>query len=263
MSSVPLWQQQASKLRIGQSKKVPCCGSGPSTYISYTQHGLRIGPCFRCGYKDFVPHKERSAAQIMAARRLPEPSKSASMPTSAVSMYEPSVPSYARLFVLLSGITPEEATDEYGIKYDPERDRVLFPINEGFLSRRVSPWDTSPKWIKYGASETTYHALHRDHELLVTVEDVLSGLVVWRAGFSSIVLLGTAISDGAAVAMDPYRRILCWTDGDKAGDQAFRRLRKRMALFGKIPERIRTASDPKLVHASEIRRIINATPHHS
>tara|TARA_R110002020_G_scaffold448351_1_gene661128 strand:+ start:234 stop:1001 length:768 start_codon:yes stop_codon:yes gene_type:complete len=252
------WQAIARTLRIGQSRKITCCGSGPSTYVSNSPSGIRIGPCFRCGYKEYEPHKERSAAEIMASRRLPPPTKTASVPSRAVPLSDPSVPSYARLFMLKAGFTPEESYDEHSIVYDPEKDRVLVPIPDGYLSRRVASWDKGPKWIRYGGSNTTCVLYGRGGDTVVAVEDCLSGLKIAKAGYTALVILGTSLSDGAATRLADYKQVLVWTDGDAAGDKAHRHIRKRLGAFDKTVSRIRTDEDPKSIPLHEIRRTLDA-----
>lgn len=252
------WKQVARQLRIGESRKISCCGKDRSTYVSHTTKGLRIGPCLRCGHKDFEPHGERSAAAILASRRLPAPKKVASMPASAVPLYTSCVPYYAHLFVLKAFFTPEEASNEHGFRYDPETRRVLVPIPDGYLSRRVDPNDrTSPKWIKYGASDVSYYLLGRGGDTVVVVEDIISGMAIHRAGTDALVILGTSPTDGACAALSHYRRVLCWTDGDKAGDAAYRKLRSRLGLYDLEVGRIRTEQDPKHLHRGTIKELID------
>lgn len=252
------WKQAARQLRNGESRKISCCGKDRSAYISNTTQGLRIGPCMRCGFKDFEPHGERSVADILASRRLPAPSRVASIPASATPLYTSSVPSYARLFVLRAFFTPEEASDAHGFRYDPETRRVLVPIPSGYLSRRVDPGDrTSPKWIKYGASDVSFSLLGRRGGAVVVVEDIISGMAIDRAGTDALVILGTSPTDGACAALSRYSRVHCWTDGDKAGDAAYRKLRSRLGLYGLEVERIRTDEDPKHLHQDTIRRMLN------
>lgn len=252
------WKQIASRLRIGESRKVSCCGSSPSAYVSYTPHGLRFGPCFRCGHTEFVKHDQRSAAEIMAARRIPAPTKTAAIPAGALPLSDASVPSIARLFVLKIGWSPEAADYTMGTRYDTQTQRLLFPIPEGYMSRSLS--NAPPKWIKYGASEHS-HVMLRGTAATTTcvvVEDLLSGYAVQRAGYTACVVLGTSVTDAALAGLARYESVLGWFDNDPGGDKGFRTLRKRLGVFGIDPQRIRTAHDPKIYSANEIRRFLNA-----
>lgn len=249
------WEAAARALPTGQKTKIECCGNSPSAMISNTRKGIGYF-CFRCETKAFKPHGKRSIAEIREAREAVAQLKQLrTIPNRCVPLYDPTVPSVARVWVLRAALTPETASDEYGMRYDPQTRRVSIPIKGGFLSRAVFKED-KPKYVKSGA-DTEYYPLYHDRERPVVIcEDIMSAIKVHKTGFNSIAILGTAFTPTVASEVSQFPTAVCWTDGDKAGDKAWVAVRKRMALHPTKVVRVRTDNDPKNIHAAEIRRLI-------
>lgn len=249
------WQSMAKALPYGASRKVEHCGSSPAARINHSNAGISLY-CFRCGEQEFIPHGPRSAAEILAARAATEELREArDIPKRCQGLTEEGVPSEALLWTLRTGLTPEEATNAYGFKYDPKTRRVLIPLDGGFIARAV--FKEHPKYIRSGSmdQEIWEQRVDEDHTVVIT-EDILSAIKVYRSGFSSIAILGTSVSTTAASRIGAYKHVICWTDGDKAGDAAWLKLRKRMALYDVKLSRIRTDDDPKNISITEIKRLI-------
>jgi DNA primase len=252
---MPTWEETAKALPYGSSAKVLHCGSSPAARAYNSPSGISIH-CFRCGDREFIPHGPRSAAEILAARVATEALREArEMPKRCVPMTDPDNPSEALLWTLRTGLTPEEATDVYGFKYDPETRRVCIPLTGGFIARAV--FREQPKYIRAGSMEQHTWVQHVDGSTsVVVIEDILSAIKVYRAGFSSCAVLGTSITPEAAAVIGSYANAVCWTDADKAGDAAYVKLRKRLSLYETTLHRVRTDRDPKLIHISDIRSIL-------
>jgi len=248
------WESQAKALATGQKKKIPCCSTAPSAYISNTRDGLGFF-CFRCETKHFKPHGRRSAQEILEARNAEAEIKSLrEIPKRCIPLYHEDVPREAVLWVLTSGLTPEEATSKYGMMYDPKTRRVCIQITGGFLARAV--FGERPKYIKAGLDTTTYPLYRPGDSLVVVCEDIMSAIKVYKAGYSSVSILGTAVTPLIASELSAFNKIICWTDGDPAGDKAWVKLRRRMALYPVKLFRVRTDKDPKEIHAETIRQTI-------
>ena len=249
------WQVMAKTLPYGASRKIQHCGSSPAARINHSNAGISLY-CFRCGEQEFIPHGPRSAAEILAARAATEELKEArSIPKRCQGLTEEGVPSEALLWTLRTGLTPEEATNVYGFKYDPKTRRVLIPLSGGFIARAV--FKELPKYIRSGSmDQEIWESSVGEGGPVVICEDILSAIKVSRSGFSSIAILGTSISTTAAAHIGKYQNVICWTDGDKAGDAAWLKLRKRMALYDTSLSRIRTDDDPKNISITEIKRLI-------
>lgn len=187
--------------------------------------------CFRCGRTEFVPHRERSIAEIMATRRALDDLAGAdapAMPHDAVPV--PDGPPEAWRWVLRGGLTPEAATAEYGFRWHERSRRVLIPVPGGLLGRSVH--GERPKYRLLTATPgAIYWPARRQGALVVVVEDVLSAIAVHRAGWPACAVLGTAISPEQAADIASGRScVIGWFDGDRAGDQAHSRLRRRLGL---------------------------------
>lgn len=249
------WQEMAKSIPIGQSRKILHCGSSPAARISQDGGGLRLH-CFRCGDTEYVPHGPRSTAEILAARRATESlAEERSIPKRAIPLNDPLCAPQAQVWVLKTGLTPEEATTTYGMKYDPITRRVCIPLQGGFIARAV--FGDNPKYLRAGDIPETYELKHSS-ALVVVTEDILSAIKVYRAGFSAVAILGTAVGITAGAVIGNYKDVICWTDGDKAGDAAWHKLRRRLALYDSDLHRVRTSDDPKLLHINTIKEKINA-----
>ena len=181
------------------------------------------------------------------------------MPADAVPLTEG--PAEALQWVLLGGLTPEEAQDTYGMRWHEDVRRVLIPIYkhntlQGILGRAV--YGERPKYRMLGGpADTIYRLPHRADQATVVVEDILSAIAVWRAGANAVAVLGTAITpQQAAEIAAGATDVIGWFDADKAGDAAWSKLRGRLALHPVKLKRIRTSDDPKRLHRADLRRLL-------
>lgn len=251
------WQSMAKVLPYDSSRRYNHCGSTKDAMISHSNTGVSLF-CFKCGEKDFVGHGPRSAAEILAARAATESlSKAQSMPSRVIPLTHPECPSIALLWPLKTGLTPEVASEVYGMRYDPITRRVCIPLEGGFLARAV--YDDKPKYMRTGSSiQKTWH-MQVDDKTVVVTEDILSAIKVYRAGFSSIAVLGTNISPTTAAEIGAYPSVVCWTDADKAGDKAWVQLRQRLSLYDIKLRRVRTEEDPKNITLTGIKQLLEST----
>ena len=211
--------------------------------------------CFRCETKKSKPHGQRSVKQILEARKATEELRELrSIPKRCIPLYHPDTPPEAHVWVLRAGLSPEEATDTYGFMYDPNTRRVSLPFVGGFLSRAV--FNERPKYVKSGANTEIYSLCEHGGRLVVVTEDMLSAIKVHKAGYNAIAILGTAVTPVIASTLAKFPTVLCWTDGDKAGDVAWVKLRKKMGLYPVELGRIRTKEDPKEFTSAQIRALI-------
>ena len=247
------WQEQAKLLPTDGKIKIVCCGNSPSALISNNRKGIRYH-CFRCtDFNGFEPHGERSVAEILKARNAVEELKAVrEIPERCIPLNYSEVPLAAHVWVLQGGLTPEDAYNLYGMKYDPFLRRVIIPLREGFLSRAL--YDDRPKYIK--SSLTEAYELYRDNSAVVVTEDILSAIKVHKAGYNSIAILGTAVSITIAHNIAQYKEAVIWTDDDKAGRDAYKKLKKRLSLYPIKVRRILTAEDPKRINLNTIKQLM-------
>lgn len=181
----------------------------------------------------------RAVDEEEAERKYPE----------VVALYDDVVPTSAHVWVLKAGLTPERATDEYGIAWSPRSSRVIVPILHNgeptgqWTGRAVD--GRKPKYLMPRGSVGAYwYGLRGDRAPCVVVEDVLSAIRVYEAGYSSMAVLGTTISLWAATTL-ARSSVIGWFDGDKAGRDGYVKLRKALGPFGIEPKRVQTERDPK------------------
>jgi len=163
-------------------------------------------------------------------------------------------PPAAHMWVLAGGLTPEDATDVYGMKWHEASRKVLIPLGDtGILARDVHSY--SPKYRMFGSAK--FYRLGEDpkrpSDAVVVVEDILSAIAVNRAGWPVVALLGTNINPGVAAAIASGARVVIgWLDGDKAGDRARTMLIKALRLHPVRVMNIKTELDPKCYHRAQI-----------
>lgn len=181
------------------------------------------------------------------------------MPADCVLLVD--APQEAIAWVLLGGLTPEEAQDTYGMRWHEGVHRVLIPIHKegkltGILGRAV--FGERPKYRMLGGpADTIYRLPLRANKATVAVEDILSAIAVWRAGLNAVAILGTAITSvQSAEIASGAKAVIGWFDGDAAGDAAWSKLRGRLALHPVKLTRIRTSDDPKRLHRADLRRLL-------
>jgi DNA primase len=197
--------------------------------------------------------RTRQAEEHLAAR------KTVTMPADAVPLTEG--PREALVWVLKGGLTPEQAQNDYGMRWHEATRRVLIPVHHGIdligiLGRAV--FGERPKYRMLGGpADTIYRLPHRANKATVVVEDILSAIAVWRAGYNALAVLGTSITPvQAAEIAAAGSRVIGWFDGDNAGDAAWSKLRGRMALHPVRLTRIRTSDDPKRLHRAHLLRLL-------
>ena len=252
------WQEKARQLTLGQKRKIPHCNTDASAYISNNAKGVSLH-CFRCGENKFEPHRRLSASELLAMRSVDKEEAERPYP-DVVELYADGVPSSAHVWLLKAGLTPERATDEYGIAWSPRSSRVVVPILHNgeptgqWTGRAVD--GRKPKYLMPRGSVGSYwYGLRGDRASCVVVEDVLSAIRVYEAGYSSMAVLGTTISLGAATILS-RTSVIGWFDGDKAGRDGYVKLRKALGPFGIKPKRVQTERDPKTYSRKAITQYI-------
>ena len=256
------WIAQAKALTVGSKRKIACCSADRTTFISNNAAGVRKGPCFRCGAKEFHPHGERSIQEVLSTRRAEDAlssSRTARMPTDAVAVTDG--PKEAWLWLLRGGLTPEQATADHGMRWHEATRRLLIPVYDGTTLVAVvgrAVFGERPKYKMLGGRhDPMYRSNAGTPGVVFVVEDILSAIAVARAGGNSVAVLGTSITPvQAADIARGTRRVVGWFDNDPAGDKAWHRLTGRLGLHPVAVARIQTAKDPKLLPRSELRRLV-------
>jgi hypothetical protein len=141
-------------------------------------------------------------------------------------------------------------------KYDPKLNRLVYIITRGrgnVIDAIGSSLDrTPPKWYKYGKSGRSF-IVTRKTNVCVIVEDIPSACVVGAAGYTSMALLGTNLTDldvldlmgyNVIVALDPDAH----SKGIAMADRLSAYTDARAVL---IPD------DLKYFTPDEVRRILN------
>lgn len=140
--------------------------------------------------------------------------------------------------------------------------RVIVPVYRNgvcvaLVGRAV--FGERPKYLVMGGrADSFFRSPAMPSKCTVVVEDILSAIAVGRTGVNAIAVLGTAITpEHAAAIANDSTSVVGWFDDDPAGDTAWLRLRKRMALWPVELHRISTVKDPKALHRQELVRLLS------
>lgn len=94
---------------------------------------------------------------------------------------------------------------------------------------------------------------------MVVVEDALSAVRVGRVA-PSVAVLGTSINERELEVLgEPCarpKRVVLWLDGDKAGNQAKLKFKRRLELMGADVKVVNTPMDPKRYSNRQIQELL-------
>lgn len=201
-----------------------------------------------------------SAADILAARSFDEEEARRPYP-EVVPLYDDTTPSSARVWVLKSGLSPELATDTFGFGWADRSKRVIIPAlhnlkpTGGWTGRAVD--GRKPKYLlPAGSVGTSWIHLRGSGETCAVVEDVLSAIKVYRAGYSALAVFGTSVGPTQALLLADQTDVVGWFDADAAGTKGYAALRKALGPYGVETRRVSSDRDPKYHNNDQIRQLI-------
>ncbi len=263
------WYLAIKDMPVGTRLRMPHagCSIGDALMVSKTDKGVNAW-CFLCKQSGmFVPAPPESLAAKLA-RQSSEKAVATSIKQSKAlpspKEENPSEwPTEARIWLYKAGLNNRDIM-EAGIYYHASSGRVVIPVYDGetlvyWQARGFDP--EAPKYLN--PSVVDRKALvanwYGSDETLVLCEDWLSGYRVHRAtGLQCYSLLGTHLTDEIA-AQIAYNKVpvAIWLDGDAPGQDAARKILKKLLAFNLPARNIITERDPKLYSDREIREILN------
>ena len=247
------WQDQARALPFGRRLKVQHCGTDASAYISNGPQGVRLY-CFRCGETDFQGHEGQSLKWLVERQKAGQEAQERQSYPDVLPIQD--APPAGLLWGLRAGLSPEVLA-EYGFGWSEAMHRVVVPVLRrgvptGGWSARAVLLGQSPKYIAGRGWAGSYTIQTGPH--MVLVEDVLSCIKITRAGIPAAAALGTNISPGELLELEPgLRAVTVWTDPDKAGRVAAGKLRRTFAAAGIKARVVQSERDPKLHSTQQIK----------
>lgn len=257
------WQELAKQLAFGQKIKVVCCGTSASAYVSNSPKGISHY-CFRsgCDQQHWEPHKRLSAADYLRYKQNDVALKATKAPV-VVPISE--APREARLWLLLAGISPEVATEQFKIGWHDKTQRVILPLlpkgnrPDLFLGRAVMQGQQPKYLISNEGNPRQYYGFHTDWSCVVVVEDILSCIKLHLAGYSSMAMLGTNVPLPVSNLAAKYEHVISWFDNDAAGSKARKKLQSSVGLVGVPVSHVITDKDPKYYSTTDMHEHIRST----
>lgn len=226
-----------------------------------TNYGWRLY-CHRCGTSRHVNNDRVSSPSALISRV--NGLLSAVKPKSRV-IYLPEdftleIPFSGRAWLRKYGVTDDEIK-RYRFGYSERMNRLIMPVfNDGELvfwqARRLSGNKEEPKYIsmKSTVGGAFFNLSSPGAKEVVLVEDVVSAIVLRRAGYNSTALLGSYIGDRVAayLANSGVKQVCVWLDPDKRRDSV--RFSRALSWLGFSATCLVTPTkDPKDYSITQIR----------
>lgn len=273
--------QQHSHLHVGQSDRVnhtsaDCSGSSNSMVVRRTNDGW-TAKCFRCGNSGKRTVHNLSTLKSKRSSYAERGSDAGYVPSRSIKQRVDEVCSsiesadgriverlddfgiHGQVWLNRYGITEHEVMT-YGICYDIEEDRILFPTFDsdglaGFQERCLRPGYDGPKYISYFLRPTVQLCASPGADMagLVFVEDFVSAIKVGRV-MLTMPVRSTNLSpvQKRAVLDCDWRNFIIWFDDDNSIVKRQQlSLKRELDKIG-MATIIKTANDPKTYSESEI-----------
>jgi DNA primase len=261
--------EQAKALPMGGDRRIPhWCGEGDVIKVSHTNKGYSAY-CFRCGSKGFTPierktlsdfdilKQEEAVAELSQTMRLPDD-------------FTTEIPTQHALWMYRAGLHMDRIRT-LGFGYSSKLARVVLPVYDNgvlvYVQARATMYpEQKPKYLNLKGAQKDdiiYHCKPEQHlegyrNTVVVTEDILSAARVGEV-CNAISILGTKLSNGQAIKLAEYTRVIWWLDSDDAGIKGVRKGSQQLQFLVNNQFDIRTEKDPKLYSSRKIRNILLGT----
>lgn len=258
--------EKAKALPIGGDARIEhWCGDGQVIKISHTNKGYSAY-CFRCGSKGFTPierktlsdfdilKQEEAVAELSQTMRLPDD-------------FTTEIPTQHALWLYKAGLHMDRIRT-LGFGYSSKLARVVLPVYDNgvlvYVQARATMYpEQKPKYLNLKGAQKDdiiYHCKPEQHlegyrDTVVVTEDILSAARVGEV-CNAISILGTKLSNGQAIKIAEYARVIWWLDSDDAGIKGVRKGSQQLQFLIGNQFDIRTEKDPKLYSSRKIRNIL-------
>jgi DNA primase len=262
----PALLRVAKNLKPGHKARVDHdCGGGKTALLSHTGKGYSLH-CFRCG----EPGWSSAEPEPLSVRleRLSKAQAIDNVVCQDATLPEPQVrawgdwPGEARLWFLKAGLSSHDA-GQLGAYYHPGTQRVVLPVYSP--AKRLLYWQARaldkrlPKYLGSPVGKQGCVPMWGKADAVTLTEDILSAYKVGTVAEGWCLLgtsmtktcLGKLLERGAPVNvwLDPYGI-------DKAGTVAANKVSKQLKAVGLEVRIIKSLTDPKLVHRSQIKELL-------
>lgn len=269
------WLAEAQRLPLdGQRRTTHTCGPGTVMVVFHKDEGWSCW-CHRCHEPGFVPRPTESLSEklerIASRQRKEAEVSSGIMPPMPMNTDVKSWPLAARVWLYKAGFSNADI-EQLGIYYHEDTDRVvILMIQDGVLvywQARAYDWSARSSRPKYlnppGAAGVGGVWFDVNSGPRVAVEDFLSAHRVAQAGYNSVTLLGTALTDKVtARLMNEGKPVLTWLDNDTGraggsnpGQEAAAAVNSTLRSLGLEVVNVLTDDDPKKYSRNKIAEIL-------
>lgn len=259
------WLRVAKGLKLGQTRRVTCCGNDNSMIVSVSERGWSAY-CFRCTETLYERRPDQNLATQLRMQNertylaSTVNSRSVSLPTD----FTLDIPMGKSLWLLKAGVHMALAR-KYSVGYSAMLDRIVLPVYwHGTLvaiQARSLNSSVRPKYLNTSGvpiRTVLYNSIRMQKARRgVIVEDILSCIRIGEVTPATSIL-GTTMTDERCLALSrQYEHVDIWMDPDTAGAKGLAAARKQLAFQGVTSTQIHTTKDPKFYSNREIREILH------
>lgn len=271
------------KLRLKNDEFVPKAPMLPATiriehcrrskrklYITRCDDGTILAYCHHCGASGYYA----PATKWYSLRKnTGSPTSDIELPTRSDlvrALPEQHEKTVAK-FKYENGIQPD-TLDTFGVEtiLYQHTVRIMFPIGEDKWAAKLYDKDsTQPKWITTLKGDTLDITKGTDairNTLIVVVEDIISSMLIYQLGYSSLVLMGTQIRPSHMHAILCYQnvnssewptKVVVWLDNDNVDVRSkSKKLKLSLNDLGVPTFRVKDA-DPKRYLIDDVKRTLH------
>lgn len=242
---------------LGRSIKIPHkgCSNSPAMVVTNGVDGF-VCYCHKCGETCFISHcnslHERKVKQaLLDAERELTQSHSLALPVDFTHTIAPK-----GLAWLGKGGWTCDLIKAYGVGWSDTLQRVIIPLDQGFIARAVYPGH-EPKYLEKTPPDAIWES-HGCNQLGtdwgVITEDVLSAgrVGVFLPAYS---LCGTHLSTTQLGVLCRRKKLIVWLDDDKAGTKGIVKAIPRLQLFSTVHV-IRHMPEPKHLDNKNLMQVL-------
>lgn len=225
--------------------------------------------CHKCHTKKFIRAEIPSASTVIKLTRDALTPLVETKQERVVKLpfdFTRTLPPQVKLWLDKYGVTDTEAAVICG--WSPQYQRLILPVYNArgrlvyWTGRYFGVRPDQPKYLNTSLKkssavfDTASLSLYDcDPFVTVVVEDIISAMALYRAGFRAIALLGSYLDDTIITVLRQHRQVLMWLDSDKRSESV--KFAKRLNAIGITSKSVlHKDGDPKDYSSTDIREVV-------
>lgn len=249
------WLKPAKKLPVGTNGRLDCpnCGWGTGTKAAIINHNHKEWSIY-CNACKLVRKHSKGMLSLAERREYNQMNERAKqkLKLELPHDYTLEIPEEGRRWLYKCGVSPSY-WQLLGIGWSQYYQRVVLPVynhelNLIWYQLRAVHEGQKPKYIQPKAAKDCIYTVvgASPARVAVVVEDIASAtrINLSKLNVHGYAMMGTSLTASQLNTLRQYDFVIVWTDSDKAGRDADKRVRKTLSLWTKVASHM-TECDPK------------------